>query len=104
VSVRAEIIPDEAGEAAQVETRLRNRLNELLHPLTGRGDGMGWDFGQSVYLSQIARVIEETPGVDYARDIRLSANDQSFDDFVPIDTYALVAAGDHELKLTIGGT
>ena len=103
VSVRAEIIPTEPGASAQVETNVRDRLNQFLHPLTGGSDGMGWQFGQAVYLSQIARVIEETKGVDFARDVRLSAGDQSFGDFVEIDRYALVAAGDHELKLTIGG-
>jgi hypothetical protein len=103
VSVRAEIIPAEPGAAAQVETSVRDRLNQFLHPLTGGSDGRGWQFGQAVYLSQIARVIEETKGVDFARDVRLSSSNQSFGDFVEIDQYALVAAGDHELKLTIGG-
>jgi hypothetical protein len=101
--VRAQIIPHEPGAAAQVEASVRERLNQFLHPLTGGSNQGGWEFGQSVYLSQIAKVIEETPGVDYARDIRLSANDQSFADSVPVDPYALVAAGNHELSLTIGG-
>ena len=103
VSVRAEIVPSEPGAAAQVESSLRSRLNDFLHPLRGGINGRGWEFGQAVYLSQIARVIESTPGVDYARDIRVSAREQRFADFVPIDRYALVAAGDHELKLIVGG-
>jgi hypothetical protein len=102
VSVQAEIIPYEPGEAAQVEARVRDRLKRFLHPLTGGPDNLGWEFGQAVYLSQIARVVEETPGVDYARAIRLSVNDRIFAEAVQIDPYSLPAAGDHELKLSIG--
>lgn len=102
VGVRAEIVPHTAGEAALVEARVRDNLNRFLHPLTGGFDGQGWAFGQTVYLSQLAQVIEESPGVDYARVIRLVVNEEIFADRVTIDTYALVAAGNHELKLVVG--
>lgn len=102
VGVRAEIIPDDPGLAAQVEARVRENLNWFLHPLLGGRDGQGWAFGQPVYLSQIAEVIEETPNVDYAREIRLRVGDEIFADVVTIDPYTLVAAGDHQLKLSIG--
>jgi uncharacterized phage protein gp47/JayE len=102
VGVQAEIIPHVPSQAAQVEARVRDKLNRFLHPLAGGTDGDGWSFGQAVYLSQVARVIEETVGVNYAREIRLHANGQVFADVVPIEADALVAAGDHELKLSIG--
>jgi len=54
-----------------------------------------------VYLSQIARVIEETPGVDYARELRLSVEAQIFADAVEINPFTLVATGDHEIKLSL---
>jgi len=102
VGVKAEVIPHTAEQAAQVEAQVRKNLNRFLHPLDGGADGLGWAFGQAVYLSQIARVIEETVGVDYAREIRLQANGQVFADVVPIAVNTLVAAGDHELRLSIG--
>jgi predicted phage baseplate assembly protein len=102
IRVRAEIVLREAGAAAQVEASVRLRLNHFLHPLMGGPEGKGWAFGQSVYQSQIARVIEETPGVDYAREIRLLVDDQIFAEVVPVDAYTLVAAGAHELKLSAG--
>jgi hypothetical protein len=102
VGVHAEIIPHLGGQAAQVEALLRQNLNRFLHPLNGGPDGQGWAFGQAVYLSQIARVIEETPGVDYASEIQLHAGGQIFKDIVPIDVNGLVAAGDHELRIVIG--
>jgi len=102
VGVRAEIVPSDPGKAAQVEARVRDNLNRFLHPLNGGRDGQGWAFGQPVYLSQIAEIVEETLDVDYAREIRLRVGDQIYADMVPIDPYTLVAAGDHELKLSIG--
>jgi len=102
INVRAEIVPKQPDEAAKVEARVRERLNLFLHPLTGGPGGQGWDFGQSVFLSQIARVIEESDGVDYARRIVLSRDGQIFGESVPVETNALPAAGDHELKLVVG--
>ena len=102
VSIQAEIVPHLPAEAALVEARVREGLNRFLHPLSGGFDGGGWSFGQPVYLSQIARIVEETPGVDYAGLIRLSANELVFADVVPVETNTLVAAGPHELKLSVG--
>jgi predicted phage baseplate assembly protein len=102
VGIVAEIIPKSPDEAAQVEARALDRLNKFLHPLSGGPDGEGWGFGQPVYLSQIAMLIENTQGVDYASQIGLRVGGQVFDESVPIDSNALVASGDHELKLTMG--
>ncbi len=102
VGVVAQIVPGRAGEAAQVEARVLKRLNDFLHPLTGGTDGRGWEFGQPLYLSQIASVVEKTPGVDYALHLGLRARGELFSDVVPVEPDVLLTAGDHELKLTPG--
>jgi uncharacterized phage protein gp47/JayE len=102
IGVQAEIAPVRPDEAAAVEARVRDALNQFLHPLTGGPAGQGWAFGQTVYLSQIAKVIEGAEGVDHARRIRLIVNEQIFDEFAPVDADTLAAAGDHALKLIIG--
>lgn len=101
ISVRAEIVPSEPDQAAAVETRVRDNLNRFLHPLSGGPQGQGWQFGESVYLSQIARVIEKTRGVDHAREITLSVNGAIFNECVPVERDILPTAGPHELKLTL---
>jgi hypothetical protein len=101
VSVVAEVVPRQLGEAAQVETRLLRRLDAFLHPLTGGPEGRGWAFGQGVYLSQIASLIERTPGVDYARRIGLRVRGAIFEDIVAVPDETIVAAGAHELKLLL---
>jgi hypothetical protein len=101
VGVWMEVVPKDVGQAAQLEAQLRDRLNQFLHPLSGGPLGQGWDFGQPVYISQIADVIEAIPGVNYVPGILLKVNGQVFDDFVPVDPGSLVAAGTHEIKLAI---
>ncbi len=103
VSVRAEIVLRDPQEAAQVEARLRQNLTRFLHPLYGGPDSLGWEFGQPVYLSQVAGVIESTTGVDFTRFITLMVAGTVFGDAVEVDPCALVASGDHEIKLTLGG-
>ena len=54
VGVRAEILPLRADEAGKVEARVRAQLARFAHPFTGGPDELGWQFGQSVYLSDVA--------------------------------------------------
>jgi hypothetical protein len=83
---------------------LLEALAAFLHPLGGGADGLGWDFGQPVSLSQIARLIEETPGVDCAPQVALRLGDELCGDWVRVAPGALIAAGRHELKLTLRGS
>jgi hypothetical protein len=102
VRVIADIAPKVPGEAAAVGARLRQRLNSFLHPLSGGPLEAGWSFGQPVYRSQVARLVEETEGVDYAAQVTLLVGEQVFGDYVPVGRYSLACSGDHELKLTLG--
>jgi hypothetical protein len=99
LSVRAEIVPLDAEDAAMVEARLRDALTTFLHPLTGGVNGTGWDFGQPVYLSQIATLLEAVEGVDYVSLLQLLVDDGVVGDFATIGPNALVTQGDHQLKL-----
>jgi hypothetical protein len=41
-------------------------LTQFLDPIAG-GDGGGWPFGRNVYVSEIYRLLDLLPGVDYVR-------------------------------------
>jgi hypothetical protein len=101
VSVFAEVVPLLPEEAAVVEARVLERLNEFLHPLTGGRRDEGWDFGEQVSLSQIARLLEETDGVDCATRIELRVAGALCGEWVEVGDDELVAAGVHELKMTL---
>lgn len=102
LNVSAEIVPVDPDAAAMVEARLRQNLNRYLHPLTGGPDRNGWGFGAGVHLSNIAAVIEDTEGVDYAREINLFIDGGELCQSVEIPRDALLCAGAHELKLAVG--
>ena len=103
VSVVCEIVPLVADAAAVVEAQVRANLEAFLHPVSGGPDGAGWRFGEAVYLSQIAQVVEaETEGVDYAIELRLTVGDRMFADAVSVGDDRLVASGEHEIKITLG--
>lgn len=101
VGVRAEILPLRAEDAGRVEALVRARLLHFLHPLAGGRDGRGWDFGQSVYLSDLAALIEDTPGVDAVRFLQLMVGQVVHGDNVPVEPHQLVAAGDSQLMILV---
>ncbi len=101
LSVRADIVPLHADQAATVEARVRDRLATFLHPLVGGANGTGWDFGQPVYQSQLATLLETTEGVDYVAVLQLLVNDGVVGDLATIAPDSLVCQGDHQLKLVV---
>lgn len=102
-SVSADVIPTHAEEAALVEARIRERLQRYLHPLTGGEDGRGWEFSQSLYLSSIASLIETTAGVDCTTWLRLKSDDAFVSEAVMPAPDSLLAPGDFQLNLIVGG-
>ncbi|MGB9939414.1 putative baseplate assembly protein [Methanosarcina sp.] len=79
-----------------VENRIRERVKRFLHPLKGGQHGEGWDFGQSIFTSEIAAVVEELEGVDYVTKICLKKRDlnKCGIDTMPMDKYSLPSAGE----------
>jgi uncharacterized phage protein gp47/JayE len=101
VGVHATVVPLAADDAARVEQRARDACNRFLHPLAGGFDGNGWQFGQSVYLSQIASLLEGVEGIDYCADIHLSVGDALAGERIPVGADGIVAAGMHEVKMVL---
>jgi len=101
VGVRAEVLAAGAQDAGHVEAAVRRRLLEFLHPLRGGADGRGWEFGQGVYLSQLAALIEDTPGVDAVRSLQLVVDHAVQGDSVALEPHQLVCAGDSQLMLIV---
>jgi baseplate J-like protein len=101
VGVRAEILPLRAEESGRVEARVRARLAKFLHPLSGGAAGRGWRFGEGVYLSDLAALIEATEGVDAVRFLQLMVGQRVYLDEVPLEPGQLVAAGDSQLKIIV---
>jgi predicted phage baseplate assembly protein len=71
VTVVATIVPRDITQAVTVKQQVAAALSRYLHPLTGGLAGDGWVSGRAVWVSEVASVIERTPGVSYATSLRL---------------------------------
>lgn len=101
VSVQAEAIPTDPSRATEVEEAIEHALDAFLNPVNGGPDGTGWEFGQSVELSEVAQVIVGTDGVESAPHVSLVSGTDAYGDAVPIGPDELPCAGKHLLKLTV---
>ncbi len=73
VRIDVEVIasPAAAATVGQVETAIRG----FLHPLIGGLAGAGWEFGRSLYRSELYQLVEGLPGVDHVRSLRLEGSE-----------------------------
>ena len=74
VAVTAEVVPTDLAETELVKRQVINALVAYFQPLTGGTLGAGWPFGQSVYVSKVAQLIENTAGVDHIEALQLVPN------------------------------
>ncbi len=101
VGVNAHIEPQRADEAGLIEARVRARLQAYLHPLAGGREGRGWAFGVAASLSEVAALIQHTPGVGAIHFLQLMRAGAAFGDSVPVQPDELVCAGPSQLKLLV---
>lgn len=64
VCVTLRLLPDWIPD--QVKQSAIDAITRFLDPLVGR-DGTGWPLGRNVYVSEIYRLLDTLPGVDFVR-------------------------------------
>jgi hypothetical protein len=97
VRVTADVVPVQPEEASVVEGRILEALNRFLHPVLGGPAGTGWDFGRSVYISEVSRILEGVEGVDVALSVTL--NESPALTKVQIGDNELPVAGTHVITM-----
>ncbi len=100
VSVTASIIPESMDIAVPLETEIRKKLKEFLHPLTGGSAGRGWEFGRDIHVSEVYTLIEGIPGVDHVKELLLNGSGVNP---VTVAESAMVCSGDHKIDITMEG-
>jgi predicted phage baseplate assembly protein len=63
IEIEARVIAKPTANSGQVAEALKKMLLAYFHPLTGGKDSTGWEFGGTVYFSEIYRRILDTEGV-----------------------------------------
>jgi hypothetical protein len=64
VQMTLRLLPDALER--EVRPRVVAALQKFFDPIVGR-DGSGWPFGRNVYVSEVYRLLDTLPGVDFAR-------------------------------------
>jgi Baseplate J-like protein len=67
VAPRSDVPPHQAAVS------VTQALRRFLDPRVGGREGTGWPFGRDIYVSEIYRVLEALPEVDYVPDVALSS-------------------------------
>ncbi len=101
IGVEAVIAPVDLTNARVVLDTVNRQLATFLHPLSGGPDGTGWPFGRSVFLSDVAAVLEAVPGVDYVQTINLLLDNTPRGEFVTVPPDRIVVAG--TVRVTLAG-
>lgn len=109
VRVTVRLLPDAPVKAAEsatqaMQVRVRDALTRYLDPLVGR-DGHGWPFGRSVNVSEIYRLIDTLPGVDFVVRSTDPGTQLQLDELITTAEFAdrLVRNEDNELvSITLG--
>jgi hypothetical protein len=83
VQLTLRLLPDALED--DVRSRAVQALRDFLHPIIGRG-GSGWPLGRNVYVSEIYRLLDTLPGVDFVR--RTVVNPDSPEDSEELDELA----------------
>jgi hypothetical protein len=78
VPIHGEILIATRPEVAVVplRSRVKKAIEDWLDALKGGPEGEGWPFGRDVYTSEIYRLLEKVPGVDYVSDVALSSTSE----------------------------
>jgi predicted phage baseplate assembly protein len=102
VSVNATVLLKPRVSSSAVQKGIEGALSKFLDPLKGGVGGSGWEFGRSVYQSEIYQLIEGVSGVDCVMQVTLAAQGNfQFDgnNVKLIRPHVLVCSGRHRLEL-----
>jgi hypothetical protein len=102
VGVAVTVRPLAAAEPGGVREAVMAELERFLHPLRGGPAGTGFDFGRSVFLSDVARALEALPGVDAVTAVALTRDGTDQGERVDVEPDQLLCAGPLQVTLTGG--
>lgn len=93
VDVTARLVPTDLSQAGAVDSAARAALLEFFHPLRGGPSRTGWEPGRTVYLSDVAALLERVTGMDYVEELALLVDGGLQGEHVPIPAGRLAVAG-----------
>jgi hypothetical protein len=76
VAIQVTVVRDQATRLSDstVKSNVAAAITRYLGPLTGGKDGSGWEFGRSIYRSEIDQLVEGIAGVDHVAELLLNGD------------------------------
>lgn len=103
IKIEADIVARFDADLAELKRQIEDGLTTYFHPLKGGENQTGWEFGRTVYYSEVYRVLLQTPGVDRVENnqliIWLEDEQQPFCRDVPIAEDALLYSDQHDIRV-----
>ena len=100
VTVEASIKIRREEQKTIVQEEAKRRLERFLNPLVGGPDNDGWPFGRDLYISEVYAILQNTPGVEYIKDVRLLlAGSPETHVLINVPSDGLIISGDHAIRL-----
>lgn len=103
IEIETTLVPVSISESAVVADKVERRVKEFLNPIIGGQEGEGWNFGEDIYLSEVAAVIEDVEGVDYIKELKVDGKAIGEISFVKIKDNELPCVGEITVSLSGGG-
>jgi len=77
LKLKAQLHLEEGANPKKVGKTAKSEVENFFHPLNSQTywNGKGWPFGQNVYISELYKLLDRIPGVDYVRGVNLEVSD-----------------------------
>ncbi|MCK5712333.1 MAG: hypothetical protein KAI25_06435, partial [Hyphomicrobiaceae bacterium] len=77
VHIKTTVVRDHGSrlDRKAVQQNVKGTIIEFLSPLKGGVDSKGWEFGRSVFRSELYQRIEDTPGVDHVKRLLMNGDE-----------------------------
>lgn len=100
IEIEANLIIEDGYEPEEIKKNAEAEAKLFFAPLNSGKywQGTGWDFGRSIYLSELYKLLDDLPGVDYVEDLKVKDISQGTIDLKVKDTYqGTIDLKEHEL-------
>ncbi|HEY9206928.1 MAG TPA: putative baseplate assembly protein [Candidatus Methanoperedens sp.] len=98
ISISVDICVISIDVASRVESNVKKKLDDFLHPLTGGTEGNGWDFGRNVSDSDIYALLENIDDVDHIENLEITTIAESKEKVPWKSGIFLVSNGKHTIN------
>jgi hypothetical protein len=102
VPIAVTVVRDFSSRLPQdtVKQRVKQAIEDFLSPVMGGVDRTGWEFGRSVFRSELYQVLESVPGVDHVQRLLLNG-DESIGELRLASSTSLVRLDDKLIVMVV---